>query len=208
MNARGPGRRSKGGVRAPGFSVAYMDRSVPPGADFYRFAVGAWIKGNPVPPDKSRWGAFEELVEYNYARLHRIVERAARPPGSHLHAVAQEVSRFYASAMDTAGRDRLGFTPLERDLKRIDAVRSLDDLVDLLADFHGKGIPAFFSTTVYPDKKRSRVYAFYLQQGGLSLPDREYYLAKNFAPQRKAFEQHVVRVFSLMGESPGGARRC
>ncbi|MGC2289106.1 MAG: M13 family metallopeptidase [Thermoplasmata archaeon] len=184
-----------------------MDRSVAPGRDFYRFAVGSWIKKNPVPPDKSRWGAFEELVEYNNYRLRQIVERTPRRRSSVPDAVAREVRDFYTSAMDTARRNRLQFAPIAPDLKRIDSMRSIDDFIRLLAEFHGKGIPALFATTVYPDKKRSRVYAFYLQQGGLSLPDREYYLGAGFEPQRRAFRRHMVRTFSLLGDSASDARR-
>jgi len=203
-----PARRTRlAEPRPPGFSVRYMDRSVPPGEDFYRFAVGSWIKHNPVPADKSRWGAFEELNEYNYQRLHRLVEQSNRHRSSHLRAIAHEVVDFYASAMDTARRNQLGFLPIAPDLKRIESIRSTDDFVRLLAEFHGKGIPGLFSTLVYPDKKQSRVYAFYIQQGGLSLPDREYYLAPAFEPQRKAFERHLIRAFSLLGDSRAEARR-
>jgi putative endopeptidase len=194
-------------LRAPGFSVRYMDRSESPARDFYRYAVGSWIKKNPVPANKSRWGAFEELVEFNDQRLRRLLERSLLHRVPQLQSVSREVSDFYAAAMDLSRRERLGFDPLAPDLKRIDAVRSIDDLVRLMAEFHNKGIPVLFSTRVYPDKKQSRVYAFYLQQGGLSLPDREYYLGPGFDPQRKAFHRHLVRMFRLLGHSAAEARR-
>jgi putative endopeptidase len=197
-----------GALWPPEFSLRYLDRSVSPRDDFYRFAVGSWIKRNPVPADKSRWGAFEELVEYNYRRLHRLVEQTRHHQGAQLRTVAREVGDFYASATDSERRDRLRFAPVRGDVQRIDSIQSKDDFVRVLADFHGKGIPALFSTQVYPDKKNSRVYAFYLQQGGLSLPDREYYLAPIFRRQRKAFEEHLVRSLSLLGESNPEARRA
>ena len=184
-----------------------MDRTVSPKKDFYQFAVGSWIKKNPVPADKSRWGAFNELSDYNAERLHRLVERNAKRRGAHLPLPVREVRDFYVSAMDTARRNQVRYAPLEPDIRRIGSARSFDDLVPLLAEFHNKGIPALFSTKVYPDKKRSEVYALYLVQDGLSLPDREYYLAPEFEPQRKAFRAHVVRAFSLSGDSLSRARR-
>ncbi len=193
--------------RPPGFSIRYMDHSVPPKDDFYRYAVGSWIRDNPVPPDKSRWGAFEELLEYNLARLHRLAEHPRRHGNARLRFAAREVADFYASALDTGRRNRLRFAPLEPDLKRIESIRTAADLSRALADFHAKGIPALFSTTVYPDKKRSELYAFYLQQDGLSLPDREYYLAPGFGPQRKGYRQHIWRALSLLGDSAPTARR-
>jgi putative endopeptidase len=193
--------------RPPEFSLRYLDRSVPPREDFYRFAVGSWIKRNPVPADKSRWGAFEELVQYNYKRLHRLVEHARRHRSDRWRAVAREVADFYASAMDTNRRDRLQYSPIATDAKRIESIQSIEDLTRLMAEFHSKGISVLFSTSVYPDKKNSRVYAFYVQQGGLSLPDREYYLAPIFRPQRKAFENHIIRSLSLQGKSNAEARR-
>ena len=188
----------------PGFSVRYMDRSVSPADDFYRYATGAWMDQNPVPADKSRWGAFDELTEYNYARLHAVLERAAHSPRG---AVQLEVGDFYASAMDQDRRNRLGLAPIGPDLVRIDRVRSRRDLSELLADFHTRWIPLLFHALVDADKKNSRVYSLYLSQGGLSLPDREYYLSPGFGALRKAYDQHIVRVFSLAGESPPEARR-
>jgi putative endopeptidase len=184
-----------------------MDPDVSPRKDFYRYAVGSWIKQNPVPADKSRWGAFNELADYNLDRLHRLVESTARRRGARLPLAAREVAAFYTSAMDTAGRNRLKFKPLESDLKRIGSVRTVRDVGRLLAGFHDKRIPALFSSNVSPDKKQSRVYAFYLAQGGLSLPDRDYYLAPVFKRQREAFRQHLIRSLSLLGDSLPSARR-
>lgn len=198
-------RRSTPGP--PGFSVRFMDRSVRPQDDFYRYAVGSWIRANPVPADKSRWNSFEELLEFNLARLHQLAERPKVRGSARLRTAAKEVENFYASAMDTARRGRLRFAPLARDLRRVESVRSLNDLTRVLAEFHSKGIPAIFSTLVYPDKKRSELYAFYLQQDGLSLPDREYYLAPGFQPQRKAYRTHIVRALSMLGDSSAEAGR-
>ena len=187
--------------------MTYIDKSVRPEDDFYRYAVGSWIRRNPIPSDKSRWGAFDELDEYNYHRLHRFLERAARHKRNARFSVEREVGAFYASAMDLARRNRLGFRPIISQLHRIDRVRTAHDLMLVLGDFHNWGIPALFETTVNPDKKNSKVYALYLQQAGLSLPDREYYLAPTFRRQRTAFRKHIARSLKLLGTSAGEARR-
>lgn len=201
------GHARTGALRAPGFSVDFMDRSISPKKDFYHYAVGSWIKKNPVPPDKSRWNSFDELNDFNAERLHRLVERTASRRGARIPLAAREVRDFYLSAMDRSRRDRIRYAPLSPGFNRIGAVRSLDELVPLLAEFHDKSIPVLFSSRVYPDRKRSDVYALYLVQDGLSLPDREYYLAPEFGPQRRAFRAHLVRSFTLAGDSPSVARR-
>ena len=200
-------RRSDPLSDAPGFSVDYMARTVPPGEDFYRYAVGGWIQRNPVPADKSRWGAFEELVQFNYARIHTLLEGTSNLRGPDEGSAAREVGAFYNSAMDIRLRNRLRFAPLALDLARIDAVRTTEDVFRLTAEFHRKQIPGLFETRVYPDKKNSRVYAFYLEQGGLSLPDREYYLAPGFSRQRTEYKRHVIRVLRLFGHPLSQARR-
>jgi putative endopeptidase len=146
-------------------------------------------------------------VEYNFHRLHGLVAGSRRLSGRQLGLVAREVRDFYTSAMDTAHLDRLAFSPLASDLDRIAGIHSTADLVRLVADFHNRGISSLFSTRVYPDKKESRVYALYLEQGGLTLPDREYYLAPTFAPQRRKYADHITRMFSDLGESRAAARR-
>src|ERR1017187_2666475 len=124
--------------RVPAFSVDYMDRSVNPGADFYHFADGQWIKNNPVPPDKSRWAAFTELAERNWYLIHEILDAAATREGKSLppRSPRREVGDFSASVMDTNRIEKLGLEPLADDLKKIDRLKSPKDLFALLADFH------------------------------------------------------------------------
>src|SRR5580704_10047640 len=140
--------------RVPAFSVDYMDRSVNPSADFYHYADGEWLKNNPVPPDKSRWASFMELAERNWYLIHGILDDAAShseslPP----HSPRREVGDFYASAMDTNRIEELGLTPIADDLKRIDSIKSTEDLFTLLADFHQRGIGVMFETGFGPDAK-------------------------------------------------------
>ena len=192
--------------KVPQFSISYMDRSVSPAVDFYHYADGTWLKDNPVPSDKSRWGASNELDQRNWFLLHTILDHAAAA-NVPAKTPVQEVGDFYRSAIDTNRLEELGFQPLEADFKRIDGIQSTDDLFLLLADLNSKGIEAFFSTGVPADEKKSDVYAFDLCQGGLSLPDRDYYLKDGFAKQRQGYVIHLVKMFGLLGDDAGGGRR-
>jgi putative endopeptidase len=189
--------------KVPAFSVDYMDRSVAPAADFYRFAAGQWLKNNPVPPDKSGWEAFSELAERNWYLIHEILEAAARQsPTLPSNSPTREVGNFFISAMDTNRIDRLGFKPIAGDLKQIDHIKSTKDLFAVLADFHLRGINGLFRIGFGPDDKDSSIYAVQLDQGGLSLPDRDYYLKESFTNKLAAYREHVSKMFVLLGEKP------
>ncbi len=190
----------------PRFSPAHMDRSVLPSDDFYRYATGTWVDRNPVPADKSRWSAFDALTDYNYERIRRLLDRVT-PARRGRSAVEREVGDYYASAMDQQTRNRLRARPLAEELARVDAIHDPDSLAAAVGVLHDRDIAAFFEPRVDPDRKDSRHYAFYVWQGGLSLPDREYYLAPAFARQREEFPKHVVRLLGLAGQSGAPARR-
>lgn len=191
--------------KVPRFSVEYMDRSVDPGRDFYRYADGNWVKNNPVPADKSRWGAFVELQERNWYLIHQILDSVAATPQP-TNSPAQKVADLFRSAMDTNRLEQLGFKPLESRLKQIDELQSAEDVLRLLADFHQHGISACFGRSASPDAKNSSVYALYLSQGGLGLPDRDYYLSERFAKVRDAYVAHIAKMFTLLGESAATAK--
>jgi putative endopeptidase len=205
--AVGAGADAEAPPAIPRFSVSYMEREVEPGKDFYRFAAGAWVKNNPVPADKARWSGFEELQERNQHLLRAIVESAAADNGAPARAPRRQVGDFYLSIMDTNRLEKLGFQPLARDLKRIERLRNTKALFELAAELHQRDISGLFNAGVSPDARNSSVYAFELNQGGLGLPDRDYYLADNFAKQREAYRAHVVRMLTLLGDKPEEATR-
>ncbi|HXQ94516.1 MAG TPA: M13 family metallopeptidase [Thermoplasmata archaeon] len=189
----------------PRFSADYMDRAVDPLRDFYGYATGQWRRDNPVPVDKSIWGAFSELVERNFVLLREILESAATDGGAKSGTPRQQVGEFYASALDQSRRDALRFGPIEPLLESIARANSPTELAQVLSVLHEAGVPGLFRTFVHADVGRSSVYAFYLYQGGLSLPDREYYLAESFAKTREEFRAHIVRMLRLLGDSPSEA---
>ena len=201
---------SQSGSKVPHFSAADMDTSVSPGKDFYKYADGKWLENNPVPADKSRWGSFNELQEHNWFLLHEILEGAAQDRKATANSPTRKVGDFFASAMDTTQLEKLGITPLKVTFGRINALKSRKALMGLIADLHERGVGSLFGEFVNADLKNSSVYAFYLSQGGLSLPDRDYYLTDAFAKQRTAYVAHVAKMLTLAGytetESQNGAK--
>ncbi len=191
-----------GPVPDPAFSPDHMDRSASPVQDFYTYAAGHWLRSNPVPSDKSRWGAFNELGERTIHVLHEILERArqeseAAPPGAR-----RQVAEFYASAMDTGRLESLRFDPLNGDRTAIERIGTTAELLRVLVQLHSSGVPGLFQSFVAADERDSQRYALHLYQGGLSLPTREYYLNDDFARLRAAYREHVARMFGLWGRPP------
>lgn len=176
-----------------------MDRSVSPAVDFAKFAAGKWYATTEIPADKSRWGAFDELREQNWAALRAIVEDTSARPGAP-GTVRQKVGDFYAAAMDTARINSLGLKPIESDLAAIEAAKTLEELFGLVARQHLHIGSPFLGLAFFPDQKQSDVYGFYLFQGGMSLPSKEYYFAEKFARERWEFLGHVARMLELAGE--------
>src|SRR3954469_6308608 len=192
---------AEGELRIPRFSVENMDRTVEPGKDFYHYAAGTWLKNNPVPADKSRWSGFEELSERNWKLIRNILEATAADTSAAPKTPTREVGDFFASAMETNRIEKLAFKPIQDDLKRIDKLKSVEGLFKLLADFHERGISGMFGAGVSPDAKNSAIYAFHLSQGGLGLPDRDYYLKDDFSKQREDYREHITKMFTLLGEN-------
>ena len=179
-----------------------MDKSIDPCVDFYQYACGNWMKNNPIPPDKSRWGRFDELAEHNLYILRDILEQA-QAPGQH-SATEKIVGEFYGSCMDEATIEKKGTAPLTPELERIDAVKTKSDVVKQVATMHRSGIPAMFAFYSQPDMHDSSETIAYLDQGGLTLPDRDYYLkddAKSVETRQK-YVEHVQKMFELAGDKP------
>ncbi|MBU6451620.1 MAG: M13 family metallopeptidase [Cyanobacteria bacterium REEB67] len=198
--------------KIPKFSVDYMDKSVKPANDFYHYASGTWVKNNPVPADKSRWGSFAELAERNNYLIHGILEEArSQSTGKEAAGKANtpkiQIGNFFASAMNTELLEKKRFEPIKSELAQVESIKNNDDLFKVLADFHKKGIGSVFDTSVDPDAKDSDIYAFQLGQGGLSLPDRDYYLTESFATQRTAYLAHLKKMFTLLGDSEANAAK-
>ena len=190
---------------SPRFSTNHIDRSVAPAADFYQFAVGNWHRTNPMPSDKSEWSAFGELDQQNSEQIHQLLQSLRATAKAPAKTAARLVADFYASAMDTNRLEQLGFQPIQPDLRRIESLRDPAALFQFLADLHERGAGGFFNVGVAPNAKNSSTYALQLNQGGLGLPDRDYYFKDEFAQQRTDYAQHIQRMLEMSGEVPSMA---
>jgi endothelin-converting enzyme/putative endopeptidase len=190
----------------PGFSTANMDMTANPCVDFYQYACGAWMANNPIPADQSRWGTFDQLADRNRTILRGILEKASvdDPKRS---AVEQKIGDFYASCMDESTIDKLGSKPLDPELKRIDAIKSKDQILDELVRLHLIGVGVLFNFSSSPDAKNSTQMIADADQGGLGLPDRGYYLKDDpkSVKLREQYVAHVQKMLELAGESQAKA---
>lgn len=181
---------------------ANMDLSVRPGDNFYRYAQGNWIKNNPVPASKTRWGSFDELREQSVQKLRTLLEAAAA--GAATDPKMQKIGDFYLSGMDSAGLERLGYQPIQADLDRINGIKNTAGLLEEVAyeRTHSIAMP-LVGFNVGPDRKDVTHYVPQVGQGGISLPDRDYYLKNDArsATIRTAYKAHVSKMFQLIGRS-------
>ena len=194
--------------RNPGFDIGSLDRSVDPCADFYKFSCGGWISANPLPADQARFGRFDALQDRNRTILQNQLEAASSDkPGR--GAIEQKIGDFYFACMDEKAIDARGTAPLKPDLERIAALKSKKDLAELLAYLYRRGAPAFFYFSSEQDAKDSTKEIAGLDQGGLGLPDRDYYLKTDpkSAEQRKQYLAHVSKMFELLGSPAAEAAR-
>jgi putative endopeptidase len=182
-----------------------MDRSVSPRTNFFQYANGTWVKNNPVPADKARWASFDELDNRNWHLVRALLDESAADTAAPARTPRRLVGDFYASAMDTNRIDRLEFKPLRPDLEKLESIQGPDDAARIVADWHLRGISVCFGLYVGPDAKKSDTYALHLSQGGLGLPDRDYYFAEGFAKQREEYRKHIATVFRMTGESASDA---
>ena len=189
--------------KPPPLDPRNMDASVKPQDDFYLYANGGWLKSNPVPPDYSRWSSFDELSEKNLNALHKIAEKAASTKSSADTAPeTQKVGDFYASGMDQKTIDAKRIAPLAEELRRIDAIKNRADLLKAIAHLHSVGVDALFRFGAGQDAKDSNREIAQAHQGGLGLPDRDYYLKtdEDSKKKRAAYVDHIKKMLTLLGE--------
>src|SRR6266436_4308965 len=185
-----------------------MDTSVKPQDDFYLYANGGWLKRNPVPPEYSRWAAFSKLEKKNNEALHKTTEKTAN---AHVDAntapEVQKVGDYYASGMDEKTIETARIKPLEDELKRIDAIKDRAGLLNAIARLHTIGVDAFFEFGSGQDAKDSTRDIAQAHQGGLGLPDRDYYTKtdEDSKKKRAAYIDHVTKMLTLLGEAPSKA---
>lgn len=189
------------------FLAAHLDTSVDPGVDFFQYANGAWLKAHPIPASESSWGIGNEVDEELYARLRTISETAATAQAA-AGSDQQKIGDFWSTAMDTARADRLGVAPLRDELARIDAITTPAGVVDAAFALKPIGVSTLFSLFVAQDDKDSATMAVQAYQGGLGLPERDFYFNKEagVAKIRAEYVAHIARTFELLGRKPAEAK--
>ena len=180
---------------ASGVDLQAMDPSVNPCQNFYQYACGGWRNHNPVPADQSRWARFNELADRNLAIERGLLEKAGD----------SQIGTFYAACMDEPAIERLGIHPIEPLLQPIDALASKKDLAAEMVRLHMAGVRALFNFRVDPDDKQSDHEIAQVDQGGLGLPDRDYYLKtdERSVKLRKQYEDHIHAMFTLLAKTQG-----
>jgi putative endopeptidase len=190
------------------FDVSAMDLTADPCTDFYQYVCGNWIKNNPVPSDQVIWArSFSELVERNRYLLWQELDAAAKDPKTPLQ---KQYGDFFAACMDTDTVEKLGLAPILSSWSEIDGLKSAKEIPALLSELENQGTPdGFFGFGVGVDEKDSTKQIAQLHQGGLSLPDRDYYIVDNnhFAAIRDQYVAHVKKMFTLAGDSTDQAAR-
>ena len=188
--------------KAVGFSIDNIDKTLDPCADFYQYACGNWLKNTEIPADQSSWVSFTELDERNLVTLKDILEKASTG-GSNRSAVEQKIGDFYGACMDENAANGKGLAPLQPELDRIAAVKDKAALIDAIARVHLIGPSPLFNFYSAPDLHNANSVIAYIDQGGLSLPDRDYYIKDDarMTEMRKHLVEYITQVFTLEGQS-------
>ena len=195
-------------AKGVGINPANIDSSVQPCDNFFQYANGSWLKNNPVPAAESRWGSFNELADRNYATQKAILEELSRNAATaKAGSNAQKVGDFYASAMDTVAIEKAGLTYLKPYLDRIMALKTLPEMQAFLADPKAHAGSVWFNSGVGQDEKISTQYAVQFYQGGLTLPDRDYYLKEDARSKniRAAYQTYLMSTFTRLGDTEAQA---
>lgn len=177
--------------------LSYLNKDIKAQEDFFMFSNGTWVKNNPVPPSESRWGSFNELDLNNKKKLVGILEVFKSNNGT-VGSDSYILGRYYASFMDLETRNKLGFSPIKADIDKITGLRSKSDIVSIIADQHVQGINSLFSFGVGQDLKNVEMNISYCGQGGIGLPNRDYYTSENKKEILAKYKIHVKNIFQLL----------
>ena len=188
----------------PSLDLNSMDRSIDPCVDFFAYSCGGWIKNNPIPPDQSSWDTYSKMQDENLSQLRGILEAAAAPSSTR-NAVTQKIGDYYASCMDEKAIDAKGAEPIQPILDQIAKLKSKSEIADLAALMVYDNV-LFRFDSIQDFRDANQVIAD-VYQGGLGLPDRDYYTKDDAKSQelRKGYLAHVQKMFELLGDNPDAA---
>ena len=185
-----------------------IDSSVKPGDDFFQFANGGWMKRDSIPSSESGWGIGNLVLEENYNRLKKINEDAVRAKAAE-GTITQKIADFWQSAMDSAALDKAGLTPLQPDFDKITAAKDVNSLMAVVAELKRKGVGCMFGDYIAQDDKNSEVMAYKLDQGGLGMPNREYYFNTDARTVniKAAYKDYLLKTFKQLGNDDATAQK-
>ncbi len=180
-----------------------MNTKVLPGNNFYEYVNGGWVKEHPVPPEYSQYGAFTILYEENQKKLRTLIKKVSMEEEAPKGSIAQKIRDFYNSGMDTVTIEKMGIKPIEKELNKINSLSSKEDVIAYMATMHRYGISPVFYFFTEADQRNSVMNIGNLYQGGLGLPDVDYYLNDDAASKklREAYADHLTKMFMLKGDN-------
>ncbi|HSH67618.1 MAG TPA: M13 family metallopeptidase, partial [Bacteroidia bacterium] len=192
-----------------GIEIHNMDKTVKPTDDFFLYVNGNWVKNNPIPASESSWGSFKELHEKNTQRLATILKEVAADKTAKPGSNVQKIRDFYNLAMDSVKLNKERATPLNSEFEQINNITNTTDLLKEVAHLHSIGVESMFSAFVDQDPKISTEYITQLYQGGIGLPDRDYYTNTDDRTLgiQKAYIEHIESMFKLLGDKPETAKK-
>lgn len=189
----------------PGINLAYIDSSVSPRNDIYKFANGKWLITQQIPASDGAWGSFNEIHEGNTANLKSLLGSVSLDAKALPGTNNQKIRDFYLVGMDSVKAEKEGMKPIVADLAIIDQIKTKEDLFKTTAILNKKGIAGMIGFYVYSDFKNSNENACYLTQTGIGLPDKDFYFEAQYEPIKKEYEAHITRMFECMGNYPESA---
>jgi putative endopeptidase len=192
-----------------GIETQYIDQGVRVQDDFFRYLNGKWLQSTEIPSDRSSWGTFMQLRDETQAKVRTIVEADQKKPNKKVGSDEQKIGDLYTSFMDEKKLETLGYKPLAGELQRIRALKDKRGVPALVAHLSQIGVATPYGIGVAQDAKESTKYATYIRQGGLGMPDRDYYLKmddKRLAGIKAKYEQHVTNILALAGDKDAAAK--